>query len=287
MEDFKSRFYLSSDDCELLLEFERCHSLQELASAMNRDHSVIARSLKRLSESFPVVEKKGGKWVLSEIGRKINESSRSAIAAQVSALNQYSTLTIGTNREFAARVIAAEFRHIQNLLPKMQISVQTFENGTEKALLDGKIDIGLDCDRPFDPEVSYKLVIDEPIISVASKSFIKTHKKEVSSGQYFHLPHLLCERLHPDKILSRSENHLVVAARFNDIATTRAVCLEGCGWALLPTYSVKHELASGELVQIDQKAFGRSKYGVWWLRSRPHLKSLSETMISWLQTQKL
>ncbi|MNL44092.1 LysR substrate binding domain protein [compost metagenome] len=153
--------------------------------------------------------------------------------------------------------------------------------------MQGHIDVGFDCDRPYSPDIAYKLIVDEPILAVATKEFIKTHKKQIAAGQYLDLPHLLCERLHPDKILSRSENQLLVEARFNDIATTRAVCTQGLGWALLPAYAIKKELNAGTLVQIDQKAYGKSKYGVWWLRSRPHLKDVSENLIRWLHTQEL
>ncbi len=287
MKQLRSKFPLSSDDCELLLEFEKNPSLQDLAMNMQRDHSIITRALKRISESFPVVDKTAGKWVLTEMGRKVNEASRSALTNQFSALNQHSTLRLGTNREFAARVLAADFKALQATFPQVHLSVQTYEQGTEKALLEGHIDLGLDCDRPFAPDISYRLAVDEPILAVASKNFIRAYKKEISAGLYMKLPHLLCERLHPDKILLRTENELLIEASFNDIATTRAVCTQGVGWALLPLYAIKAELSAGLLVQIDPTAFGKSKYGVWWLRSRPQLKAIAENLISWLQSQKL
>lgn len=282
-----NKFPLSSDDCELLLEFEQYPSLQDLCLRMGRDHSIISRALKRLSEKFPVVEKNSGKWVLTDLGRKVNESSRSALANQVTTLNEQTALRIGTNREFASRVIAVDFKALKNLFPRTTLSIHTFEQGTEAALLQGYIDVGFDCDRPYSPEIGYKLVVDEPIIAVAAKEFIKAHKKQIVDGNYLELPHLLCERLHPDKILSRSDNQLVVEGRFNDIATTREVCTQGSGWALLPAYAIKRELESGKLQKIDEKFFGKSRYGVWSLRSRSHLKATCDVLIQWLNTQKL
>lgn len=288
MSDVIHRFPLTTDECELLLEFELSSSLQDLSLRVRRDHSVVARSLKRLSEKFPVVEKKAGKWSLTALGRRVNDSSRQALAVQMLTLNEQAILKIGTNREFASQIVATNFKAIQNLFPKTQISVQTFEHGTENALLQGHIDIGFDCDRPFAPEIGYKLVVDEPIVAVASPLFLKSYKKEIASGDYLKLPHLLCERLHPDKILSRSEsNQMHVEGRFNDIATTKSVCLQGVGWALLPSYSVKNELQSGKLALIEKESFGKSKYGVWWLRSRPHLKETTEKLITWMSKQEL
>ena len=281
------RFPLTSDDCELLLEFEQHPSLQELCVRMGRDHSIIARALKRLSEKFPVVDKKAGKWALTDLGRKVNESSRSALANQITTLNEQSVLRIGTNREFASQVIAVDFKALRKLFPKTNLSIHTFEQGTESALLQGHIDIGFDCDRPYSPDISYKLIVDEPIFAVASKEFVKAHKKQIIDDNYLALPHLLCERLHPDKILSRYDNLLNIEARFNDIATTREVCVQGAGWALLPAYAIKREIEAGKLQKIDDKAFGKSKYGVWWLRSRPHLKETCDILIQWLNSQKL
>lgn len=282
-----NKFPLSTGDCELLLEFEQYPSLQELSLRMGRDHSIIARALKRLSEKFPVVEKSGGKWTLTDLGRKINESSRSALASQLTTLNEQATLRIGTNREFACQVIATDFKTLRDLFPKTALSIHTFEQGTENALLQGHMDVGFDCDRPYSPEIAYKLIVDEPIVAVATKEFIKTHKKKIASGNYLDLPHLLCERLHPDKVLSRPDNQLIIEGRFNDIATTREVCVQGSGWATLPAYAIKRELESGKLQKIDDKVFGKSKYGVWWLRSRPHLKETCDKLIQWLSMQKL
>lgn len=287
MTNLTNRFPLSSDECELLIEFEQNPALQELSIRMGRDHSVVARALKRLSEKFPVVEKKGGKWSLTELGRKINESTRSSLAWQVTILNERSSLKIGTNREFASRVIAADFKVLKKLFPKANLSIHTFELGTESAILQGQIDIGFDCDRPYSPEIAYKLVADEPIIAVATKEFIKENKNTIKADKYIELPHLLCERLHPDKILSRPDTQLIIEGRFNDIATTREVCMQGTGWALLPAYAIKKELEDGKLQKIDEKIFGKSKYGVWWLRSRTHLKETSDSLIHWLNTQKL
>lgn len=287
MTSLSHQFLLTSEDCELLLKFEQYPSLQDLCKQMGRDHSIIARALKRISEKFPVVEKKAGKWILTDLGRKINESSKTALAGQATILNERSSLRIGTNREFASRIIAPEIKILKKMFPKTNFSIHTFELGTEAALLQGQIDVGFDCDRPYSPEIAYKLVLDEPIIAVATKEFIKENRKIISEDRYLELPHLLCERLHPDKILSRSDNQLFIECRFNDIATTREACVQGVGWALLPVYAIKKELEQGKLQKIEGKIFGKSKYGVWWLRSRTHLKDTSELLIQWLNTQEL
>lgn len=123
-------------------------------------------------------------------------------------------------------------------------------------------------------DIAYKLVVEEEIVIVASPSFAKKYKIGKSEKDYLQLPHLLCERLSPDKIFSCLENKTSIIARFNDMATTRAACIQGIGWALLPKYSVQEEINNGLLVQIERQTFGKSRYGIWWLR-----KVLSKTLL--------
>lgn len=287
MNPHSSRFLLSADECELLLRLEESQSLQIVAEKMGRDHSVISRNLKRISEKASVVEKKSGRWILTDIGKRLNESSRAMIAMQASLGQSQQILRIGTNREFAARVLGPDLSQFLKLFPHTQLTINSYERGTEEALLKGQIDIGLDCERPNDPEIAYKLVVDELIVAVCGKHFYKTHQKKILSGEYVNLPHLICERLAPDKILSKLENHPHVIARFNDIATTRAACVHDIGWALLPHYAVKQELKAKSLIQIDKSTYGKSKYGVWWIRHRSYLRESVEKSTAWLASKEL
>ena len=122
---------------------------------------------------------------------------------------------------------------------------------------------------------------------MASIHFIKFYKKDLALGHYHKLPYLFCARLNPDKILSKPENTFNSVARFNDIATTRAACLQGLGWGLLPRYAIKEELEAKKLIQIDNKDYHFSKYGIWWPRNRLYLKEKCDILIEWLKTQKL
>ncbi len=282
-----NRFLLSAEECELLLELEEAHSLQIVSEKLGRDHSVVSRNLKRISEKAPVVEKKAGRWVLTEVGKKFNESSRLMISTQSLLNHSQQSLRIGTNREFAARMIGPALKELMNIFPNTQLTINSYESGTEQALLSGQIDIGIDCDRPNDPEVGYKLILDEPIVAVCGKGFFKIHKKKIDEKKYLNLPYLLCERLHPDKILSQLENHSGMVAKFNDIATTRAACVQNVGWSLLPRYAIQDELKSKVLIQIDTSNYGKAKYGVWWIRHRNYLKGTIEKLGTWLDSKEL
>lgn len=82
------RFSLSSEQCELLLAFEGADSLNDLARKMGRDASVVSRQLKQLADLAPVLVKEKGRWELSDLGRQINQWSRSALSVQSKLLSQ-------------------------------------------------------------------------------------------------------------------------------------------------------------------------------------------------------
>ncbi len=286
-DSLSGRFLLTTSECELLLALEEGHSLTQISESMNRDHSVLTRALKKLSEKIPVVEKKGGRWALTSLGQKINEASRSMIASQMILSQNPTILKIGTNREFGARILGPDLPQICEAFSNCHISIYCYENGIEEALLKGQIDVGFDCDRPYDPEIAFKTLVQEPLLVVCGKEFYKKNQKVIQSGNYLSLPHLLCERLNPNKLVSKGESVLNIFARFNDIATARAACLQNLGWAFLPHYALIPELKSKSLVQIDPTRFGQSKYGVWWIRNRTHVLPAVEKLSAWLATQKL
>lgn len=282
-----NRFLLSSADCELLLEFEKSDSLLEVAQKVGRDHSAVSRIVKRIADVYPVFEKRAGKWVLTDIGRRVNQATRAAMEAQSHTLKAVSALRIGTNREFASRVMGPDFLLLQREFPNTELSIHALHGGTESALLNGQVDLAVDCDRPFSPDIAYRLVVDEPIVPVASPTFLRRHAQEIAAERYITLPHLLCERLHPDKIFLKTENPMAIAGRFNDIATARAACLAGAGWALLPSYCVDVELNSKALRVLDDRDMGKSKYGVWRLRGRREMKASWDRLVDWLSTKRL
>lgn len=283
----RNGFLLTSDECELLIHFETASSLERLASSVGRDTSNVSRALNRIAGKLPVIEKQGNRWVLTELGRQMNQHARDSIQFQQSLSQKQSWLRIGSNREFSSRILAVHLNKLNELFPGSKLRISAFESGTEQALLEGQIDIGIDCDRPFSPEISYRLAVKEPIVAVCSPEFKKTHAKAIKDGTFFGLPHLLCDRLLPDRILSHSENNLNVHASFNDIASTRAACVAGLGWALLPTYAISSELDARTLVEIPSVGGGESSYGVWWPRARKYLEPSAQKLREWLKTVEL
>lgn len=76
------RFFLSSDQLELLLAFEESTGLNDLADKMAKDPSVISRNLQRIAENISVIEKVRGRWELTSLGQQTNELTKTYLKTQ-------------------------------------------------------------------------------------------------------------------------------------------------------------------------------------------------------------
>ncbi|MDA8792101.1 LysR family transcriptional regulator [Bacteriovoracaceae bacterium] len=262
------RMTLSKDESELLMAFEQAESIEKVANVLKKDPSGVSRQIKKITEVCDALEKKNGKWRITELGKKLNSITRNYIAQQNLTIHGKRLLRIGTNREFASRILATSFSRLQNSFPNFQFSLTTHENGTEESLINGEIDVSFDCGKPYDPIIGFKQIKSDEIVAVCAPDFYKKYHVEIEKNKLNQIPHLLCVRLYPHLRSNQEEFHSNVIASFNDIATTREVCLHSVGWALLPQYSVQKELKEEKLIKIKSHQWETTKYGVWWSRER-------------------
>ncbi|MES3037256.1 MAG: LysR family transcriptional regulator, partial [Bdellovibrionota bacterium] len=263
--------------------FEQYQDIARISQKLGKDPSGVSRAIKKLADKYPVLEKRTGRWQLTELGTRLNNLSRDFIKIQASTLKSQERIRIGSNREFASRVIAPRITEISALIPETKIDLFSYEKGVEHALKAGAMDIGFDCGRPTDPSVAYKMLANEPISTYCSKSFAKQFKKQITSQEWKALPHILCERLYPDRIMNLAEIDWNVAFHVNDISLARELAVRGEGWALLPSYSVSREIAAGELIQMGNESYEIEKYGIWWLRERKYLTPAVQALSDWLK----
>ena len=281
------RLPLTSDELEILLAFETAHGLGELAQTLGRDPTVISKALKNIAVKAPVIEKAGGRWVITEMGKKMNSATMDLMLSADAILKEATSLRLGCNREFAPRVLVPAIHRLQKDLRVDKLTIKTFTEGTEHALLDGQIDIGIDCGTPYSAEIGFKLCADEPISIVCSPSFYKKHKLLFDGKHLKEIPMVLCDRLFPEKITLDDQMHQRGALYFNDIASARAACIHGLGWMFIPLYAAKSEIAAKHLMCPYTKTWGQEKYGVRWLRSRKFLVPAVHIIRDWLSSQKL
>jgi DNA-binding transcriptional LysR family regulator len=276
-----ARFPLSTSELELLVALEAGHGLSALAEIFGRDASVISRQLKRLAEVAPVIDKVKGRWTLNAQGRRLALWARGAAMSLHRSLARRSALRIGTNREFAARVLGPQVaQFLRGFDESAELVVVTNESGVEELLLAGEVDVGFDCGRPHNPEVRFKMVKSEPFAICGAKSIFSP--MPTSLEELLARPCLEYTRVTLARYL-RLGAEIAPRAHFNDLAALRAACAAGLGWTILPLYCVRDELAEGSLVRCDAVEIQPDHYGVWWLRGANPPDGLVEHAIRWLE----
>jgi LysR family glycine cleavage system transcriptional activator len=283
-------FPVSSADCRLLLLLESKGSLRDVAQQLGRDISVVSRQIARISETAPLVEKIDGKWQVSNLGKQFTAWARDSIVTQELLLKSRTHLRIVTTREFAARVLAPSLSELSSKNENVMIEILSPPGGIEGMLLKGEADIGFDCGIPRDPSVKFQRIAPETFIIVASPQFLKRWPTSTFQD-LLKSPHLQVQsRLSASKLLQLETQLLNPLALFHDIAAARAACVAGCGWALLPTYTVRDEIKAGALLEIRGKGFPKMQpesFGVWWLRERRAMDAWVTKLTGWLKNQKL
>jgi DNA-binding transcriptional LysR family regulator len=277
------KFELSSNECEIIYQFERSQSLEELALLLGRDISVISRNIKSIAEKSDVFEKRNGRWMLTEKGFALNKWTEESIYSQRMVLQQQKSLTIASTREFASRILMPKILELTGD-SNTTVSIISSDNGVEKLLLTGQADFGFDCGRPTDPMLAYKNVAKESFALVASKQYIKDHKikhkKDLKEADYLHFTRSSLYILGDEAGAKRS------FGTFSDISTLREACKLGHGWAVLPYYAVVSELKEGSLKIIPGHKSNHMHFGVWWVRERKSVAPWVEKAMTWLSEQE-
>lgn len=273
---------LNFEECALLVELESNPTLGELSKKLAKDTSVISRDIKRMSEKASVVEKINGRWVLTKKGQELSTWSKRILIEQSEILKKDYTLTIATTREFASRVLASNFDDF--LKQSARFKIISCEEGIEEALITGKADFGFDCGKPQDPGISFRPVIEEQIVTVASSAYLKKNKvkriEDLNNEDF-----LFYSRIHP--LPSKDLNVKNAKVISNDIAVIRSLILANQGWATLPYYALTNEILAKKCSPIPGGEIKGYKFGVWWLRGRESLGPWIQEAQAWLSKQDL
>jgi DNA-binding transcriptional LysR family regulator len=233
-----------------------------------------------------VLEKSGTRWVLTPTGRQLAAWARDAARQQSRLLSRQSVLRVISTREFAARVLAPGLPAWFTGSEGTMMSLSTSEGGVEAALVSGSADLGFDCVRPQDPSVRFKVVSRESFVVVAAPSLLRRHPLRAPKD-LLALPHLLYQRITTTRMLQISEELAQVRLVSNDLATVRAACVAGMGWAVLPTYAVRAELNDGSLRTVDGWSLPEEQFLVLWTRGQKWLDPWVKQAVEWLSTQPL
>ena len=279
-----NKFLISSQECELLLAFERTGNLQDLAEYLAKDISVVSRNLKSLAEKSNLLEKQNRKWILTAQGKSLNSWTREAIYSQKLATQRQKSLKIACTREFAKKVLLPQTRILVGD-DSISVSIISTDEGIEKIIGKGEADFGFDCGRPIDPSIAFKRLVNEPFVVVASPKFVKREK--VKTYDELKQKDLLKFSRTENLILDLDVRATHYYGTISDLSSLIEACLLGYGWAILPKYTVKKELTEKKLIAVPGLTLPSERYGVWWLRERHSVKPWVNKAIQWLKKQDL
>jgi len=278
--------HFESDDLRFLLLFEEVKSPKKIALALNRDESIITRQIQRIVARSPVMEKLNGRWVLTVLGHQVNQWTRSSYEHLDWILKNKAPVRIAAPPEFASRILSPAIPELKKVFRNETVSIVAAAEGIEQLLLDGRIDIGFDCGRPEDPAIRYRLVAEEPFVTVASPAFYNDHRNSLKSA-LSKLPHLKFKRDPAESLMNLGEMVSNVQAVFSDLSCLREACIASLGWAVMPRYAVMRELESGQLKEVPSSKLAHRMYGVWWLRTGQVLSEQVTRATQWLKSQTL
>jgi DNA-binding transcriptional LysR family regulator len=282
-----NRFSLSSDQCELLLDFEDAGSIAKLSERRSRDISVVSRQIQRLASEFPVLEKRSGQWVMTALGKELSKWARKCIQEQKSVLSSTVALRIAAPPEFASRILIPTLKDLVAESSKVKLEIVSFPQAeVEAGLISGHVDFAFDCGRPESPLVKFRILKKEPLSLVASPEFFNRQKIKFAS-ELIRAPHIRYGRINASLKLGFNQELSNIAYTFDTIASARAAAVAGLGWAILPAYSVRDEVGARRLRVLVDVPMNQEMYGVWWLRSNRSIERWIKAASQWLEKQEL
>lgn len=278
------RYRLSSEECEVLLAFEKCNSLEGLAKNLKRDISAVSRRLQAISGKEPVVEKIGGRWYLTDLGRKVNQWSIESSSQLTQLLARKPLLRFGASRIFLAKVIAIQIEEFASAFSNYKLVCMSIDGNFEVPLLDGTVDIVFACGKPKDHRIASKPLTPEHYVAVAAHQFVERFAP--TPKNLYGLPYLEFQNaagISPFTDIASKVKHIV--ASFNDPLALHEACQQGIGWTILPQFAIQAD--SSRFKIISHVKVETAVYGVWWVKNRDSLIASTKLACQWLKGQSL
>ncbi len=270
-----SHMTLTTEDYELLLHLQEHGSITAVAEVMSLDKAFISRKVAKIAEKAPVLEKVGGKWVLTGKGDEVLRSFVEWKSKQQRIFEDERGLILVTTQAISERVVIPL---LSRKTKENKVSLTTIFAGQGSAhdlLLSRKADLALVCGIPSVPDFRYKKVSHYPFYAVSSDmkhaSFERDRLLKEPYGT--HSGSNLRELL---KIESPLQAPTLVC---DHISGMREAVLSGIGWSVLPSYAVDREIQKGELHILKQLPVDFSEqFYLWWIANRLSKSVIDQVM---------
>lgn len=269
-------FIISPEDCLILRAFKEASSLREAAKLLNCDPAGLQRKTQRISEEHGLLQKREGRWGLTESGLALVGWVEESITAQKKVVQGNSSIRLATTMWLMELFLIPNLSLLKNKNP---LFISTPDN-VEKELISGACDFVIVCHPPEDPAIAHKQLFKEEWVVIAPASW-KNKNPKLSMESLRSKPFIRHASMNPD-IFSFEDLSANTALTVDSLIGVRAGVLQGLGWSVVPKILVYDLIKEKKLVAIDHPIEMDRKMCVWWLRRRADSKRLSSSICQFL-----
>lgn len=244
-------------DLSALQTFEcaaRHGNFSRAAEELNLTQSAVSRQIKELEAQTGqhlferirqrVVLSEAGAQALPEVRRILAEAERLMVDTLAGPVTQ--ALRIGTLPTFGARWLVPRLADFLTRHPDIALTVESRDRPF--SFDDDPLDLTIHYGKPVWAGAVADFLCTEVVVPVASRSMAAQVQGDLTAAPLLHLtgrPKLWAQwvELYGGAEVWRGQ-------RFDQFSMVIAAALAGLGVALLPTYLIEPELASGDLVQL-------------------------------------
>lgn len=288
------KYLVSSDDCMVLLALRDSRSLREAAKSLACDPGGLLRKVQRIADELDLVQKRQGKWTLTERGEALVAWTMESILSQRQLLEGESVVRFAAPTWFAERVLIPRVSDLPletGRRPMVEFIVPG--QGFELALMEGKCDYAVACHPPESPVIAHRQVRAERWVVVASPQFLHASglvsrlsagvkKREVTLTELLGLSFVRHSALNPEQFFS-SEQVSATTLTVDNLAGVRAAVVNGLGWSFVPFALVAEEVRAHRLVEVRHPISMDRKVCVWWLRNSVRGRIKVSQVSAWIE----
>jgi DNA-binding transcriptional LysR family regulator len=236
------------------------------AERARRTQPAISQSIKKLEDELgmPLFTRDLHEVSLTDAGKALVVYARRMIADRDNAMRTLGalqhvstgTLNIASHESAAIYLLPAALRHYLNAFPDIKVGIHRSRLvEIPRQVLDREMHVGFVKDRPVFKELTCVPVHADEMVMVASPAHPLARRADVTirdlEGQPFVL-HRLCSTTE-QKILRLFEQHHVrcrIVAEVRSFENIKALVAEDVGLAIVPSVTVRQEIAAGTLVRV-------------------------------------
>jgi len=241
-------------------------SVTRAGNLLHLTQSALSHQLRDAEEQLgvPLFERKNGKMTLTSAGDRLLQTARSVLAEldrvqsdiQKNGDSSKGVIRLSTQCHTAYHWFPSRLMLFQNKFPGVEVQlVLEATNNPFEALLEGKLDLALVCDRIRNRKIRYTPLFEDDVLIVVPQKH-RLAGKNFATPEDFATENIL---LYPPKSDSTLLTKILEPAgiqprKIQEVLLTEVIIemvIGGLGIAALPRWAVGPQLASGALVGLQ------------------------------------